>query len=84
MALAYIVSQAAGPANCYAVTVDHGFRPESAHEARAVGRYMRELGISHEIRKLRWRSGGICDSDNEDTAAALLPPVQKMEEVARE
>ncbi|KAJ1771328.1 hypothetical protein IW140_003030 [Coemansia sp. RSA 1813] len=81
MALAYIVSRAAGPSNCHAVTVDHGFRPESIDEARDVGRYMIELGISHEIRKLDWRSDGACDYKG---TAIPLPSIQKMEEMARE
>ncbi|KAJ2773124.1 hypothetical protein IWQ57_001448 [Coemansia nantahalensis] len=71
MALAYVVGQAAGPENCYAVTVDHGFRPESAREARDVGRAMRRLGIRHETRTLEWAAGGI-------------PPIQRLEEVARQ
>jgi tRNA(Ile)-lysidine synthase len=35
-----------------AVTIDHGWRPESAAEARAVGRLARRLGVAH--RTLRW------------------------------
>ncbi|KAJ2662540.1 hypothetical protein IWW48_001782 [Coemansia sp. RSA 1200] len=81
MALAYIISRAAGPSNCHAVTVDHGFRPESAQEAQDVGRFMSELGISHEVRKLRWNSDGV---NNEDGASSPLPTIHKMEEVARE
>ena len=35
-----------------AVTVDHGLRPESAREARAVKRLTQKLGVAH--RTLRW------------------------------
>jgi tRNA(Ile)-lysidine synthase len=36
----------------FAATIDHRLRPESAAEARAVGKLARSLGIAHEI--LRW------------------------------
>jgi tRNA(Ile)-lysidine synthase len=36
-----------------AVTVDHGLRPESAREARAVKRLASRLGVRHRV--LRWR-----------------------------
>src|SRR5215467_15754760 len=35
-----------------AVTVDHGLRPEAAHEARQVKKLARELDLPH--RTLRW------------------------------
>jgi tRNA(Ile)-lysidine synthase len=38
-----------------AVTVDHGLRPQSAGEARAVKRLARRLGVAH--RTLRWVGG---------------------------
>ena len=36
-----------------ALTVDHGFRPESAGEARRVGMWLKPRGIDHRV--LRWR-----------------------------
>jgi tRNA(Ile)-lysidine synthase len=36
-----------------AVTVDHGLRPQSAHEARSVSRLARRLRVRHRI--VRWR-----------------------------
>ncbi len=36
-----------------AVTIDHGLRPQSAHEAQAVGRLARRLRVPHRI--ARWR-----------------------------
>jgi tRNA(Ile)-lysidine synthase len=41
------------PPNLAAVTVDHGFRPESKREALAVKRLARRLGVPH--RTLSWR-----------------------------
>ncbi|PIA16092.1 hypothetical protein COEREDRAFT_97726 [Coemansia reversa NRRL 1564] len=82
MALAYIVSRAVGTANCYAFTVDHGFRPESALEASDVGKYMEQLGIGHETRSLKW---GTCHSDIDiDNDVVPLPPTNRLEEVARQ
>ncbi|KAJ1966519.1 hypothetical protein GGI12_000017 [Dipsacomyces acuminosporus] len=81
MALAYLLSRCVDRRNCYAVTVDHGFRPESAFEAQSVGRYMRQLGIRHEVRRLEW-----CESQGRgrDGGIARMPPAQRLEEVARE
>ncbi|KAJ2243311.1 hypothetical protein GGI13_006647 [Coemansia sp. RSA 455] len=79
MALAYAVSRAVGSKKCYALTVDHGFRPESSREAKDVSRLMRHLGITHEIRRLDWDSTG----GSKDKIASL-PPVQRLEEIARE
>ncbi|KAJ1868016.1 hypothetical protein LPJ78_000513 [Coemansia sp. RSA 989] len=81
MALAYLVRHAVGPTSCHAVTVDHGFRPQSAFEAHAVGQYMKTLGIRHEIRKLTWKA----NSANTDQKTAIpLPSLQRMEEVFRQ
>ena len=39
--------------SCFAVTVDHGLRPEAAREAQHVGRVCDALGICHSI--LTWK-----------------------------
>ena len=36
----------------HAITVDHGLRPESAAEAKIVGKWLKPLGITHKI--LKW------------------------------
>ncbi|KAJ1720658.1 hypothetical protein LPJ53_004744 [Coemansia erecta] len=54
LAMAYVVSRAAGAHNCHAVTVDHGFRASSHDEATHVHRCMGALGVAHETRRLTW------------------------------
>lgn len=41
------------PPKLYAVTIDHGLRPQAAREAAAVRRLARRLGVAH--RAVRWR-----------------------------
>lgn len=41
---------------CFAITVDHGLRPEAASEARHVRRVCTELGVEHSI--LKWKRDG--------------------------
>ncbi|MDR1475122.1 MAG: tRNA lysidine(34) synthetase TilS [Holosporales bacterium] len=41
----------------FTVTVDHSLRPESAEEAKTVGKWMKDYGISHHI--LKWDHGSI-------------------------
>lgn len=38
---------------CHAVTVDHGLRPEAAHEAKVVARACSDMGVAHT--PLKWR-----------------------------
>ena len=52
LALATDYAVAAG-IPCFAVTVDHGLRPEAAREARHVRRVCGELGVAHAI--LKWK-----------------------------
>ncbi len=52
LAARWRAARKAGP-KLLAVTVDHGLRPESAGEARAVKRLARRLGVPH--RTLRWQ-----------------------------
>ncbi|KAI8319435.1 hypothetical protein GQ54DRAFT_313583 [Martensiomyces pterosporus] len=82
MALAYLASRAVGPRNCCAITIDHGFRAESAFEAQSVGRYMRQLGVHHEIRRLEWQQPQ--GSNWHRGEGVPMPPAQRLEEVARE
>lgn len=44
---------AANGVSCFAVTVDHGLRPEAAGEARKVRALCNELGVEHAT--LKWR-----------------------------
>lgn len=54
MALALLASEwaSAHGVMLYALTVDHGLRPESRAEAESVGQWMQAAGISHHI--LNW------------------------------
>ncbi|EJU04166.1 hypothetical protein DACRYDRAFT_114565 [Dacryopinax primogenitus] len=36
------------------ITIDHGFRPETAKEAEAVGAFCRDIGVEHQIIKVPW------------------------------
>jgi tRNA(Ile)-lysidine synthase len=55
MALLVLAAEyaAAQGVSCFAVTVDHGLRPEAASEARHVRRVCGKLGVQHTI--LRWK-----------------------------
>jgi len=54
MALALLAAEwaAARKGRAVALTVDHGLRPESAREARTVGRWLKARGMSHRV--LTW------------------------------
>lgn len=55
VALLHILSRCFGAQapRLFAVTVDHGLRPEAPEEAAAVGRLAARLGVAHEV--LRWQ-----------------------------
>ncbi|KAJ1811672.1 hypothetical protein LPJ75_004034, partial [Coemansia sp. RSA 2598] len=82
MALSYLVSEVSSAQNCVAITVDHGFRAESAIEAEHVARFMQKLGIRHETRLLEWARDGADAGKAAGTWA--MPSVQRLEEVARQ
>ncbi|KAJ2230621.1 hypothetical protein IWW45_005725, partial [Coemansia sp. RSA 485] len=88
MALSYLVSQIGCARNCVAITVDHGFRPESAREADQVAEYMQKLGIRHETKVLEWADSSSSSSNANDGPTnyktSAMPPVQRLEEIARQ
>ena len=53
LAARWVKQQKKRPPKLFAVTVDHGLRPQAAAEAAAVKRLARKLGVAHTT--LRWR-----------------------------
>lgn len=53
LALLHLLHDQLGPERLYAVTVDHGLRPEAAAEAAHVSEICKALSVSHTT--LRWR-----------------------------
>lgn len=47
-----------------AITVDHGLRPESADEAKAVGTILRQWGLDHQIVKVEVPGNGLALEEN--------------------
>lgn len=47
-----------------AITVDHGLRPESADEAKAVGTILRQWGLDHQIVKVNVPGNGLALEEN--------------------
>ncbi|MFV0411212.1 MAG: tRNA lysidine(34) synthetase TilS [Paracoccus sp. (in: a-proteobacteria)] len=55
VALMHLIARWAGTRRIAVASVDHGLRPESAHEAEQAGQAAAALGLEHRI--LRWQGG---------------------------
>ena len=55
MALLYLMKAWTKPSRLVAVTVDHGFREESAREANQVHEWVSSINVTHVTKKIDWK-----------------------------